>query len=340
LSNDRLTGWLAVVVALGYGIVGVTHFAMPREQLHFGTGVSQAFFRSLAAGHVAFTVHYWSFALTSLLAMGVVLGLRPEPAGPTPPSLRLARVWALLVLALTAVDFLRLWTRALDLAERFATLSPTAQVSGSVLRPPRPDGESVGSEAQADSPPRSFETAADAIFSTRGDRIEVAMAARSKAEPKTRALWTCPKCGLKLVTRNLWHSCGRATLDDWKRRMGPRARAFYERFEQLIARCGSYHVSPAKTRITFLGRVRFAGITRLSEKGMTCGFAMPFALRSPRFAKVTEVAPGWWSHELRLSDPGELDGEIQGWLRRSYRLMGMQERLKTRAQTSRRRTGG
>lgn len=37
-------------------------------------------------------------------------------------------------------------------------------------------------------------------------------------------LWTCPKCGAKLVTRNMWHSCGEATLADWKARMGPRAR--------------------------------------------------------------------------------------------------------------------
>ena len=26
-------------------------------------------------------------------------------------------------------------------------------------------------------------------------------------------LWHCPKCGARLVTRNLWHSCGRFTLE-------------------------------------------------------------------------------------------------------------------------------
>jgi hypothetical protein len=141
-------------------------------------------------------------------------------------------------------------------------------------------------------------------------------------------LWTCPRCGLKFVTKNLWHSCGQATLEEWKRKMGPRALGLYERFERLIAKCGRYHVSPAKTRITFLARVRFAGIARLSEDGMRCNFALPYALRSPRFVRVSEVVPGWWSHELRVSDPRELDAEVQGWLRQSYSLMGMQERLK------------
>jgi hypothetical protein len=140
-------------------------------------------------------------------------------------------------------------------------------------------------------------------------------------------LWVCPKCGARFVTRNLPHSCGNATLDDWHARMGPRARALYDRFEQMIAACGEYHVAPAKTRIAFLARVRFSGITSISEKGMTCAFALPQPIRSSRFVKVEEVVPGWWVHRLRISDPAELDDEVQGWIRESYRLMGMQERL-------------
>jgi hypothetical protein len=144
---------------------------------------------------------------------------------------------------------------------------------------------------------------------------------------RKRPLWTCPKCGAKLVTKNLSHSCGRATVDDWKARMGPRARQFYDRFEQMIAACGDYHVAPAKTRIAFLGRVRFAGITSLSEEGMTCGFSLPHPVSSPRFSKVEEVVPGWWVHRLRITEVDQLDREVQAWLRESYRLMGMQERL-------------
>jgi hypothetical protein len=121
-----------------------------------------------------------------------------------------------------------------------------------------------------------------------------------------------------------------ATLGDWEARMGPRARALYQRFEQLIGKCGPYHVAPAKTRIAFLVRVRFAGVTALSERGMTVSFALPQPLRSARFVKVAEVVPGWWVHRLRITDPKQLDAEVGRWLRRSYRLMGMQERLRLR----------
>jgi hypothetical protein len=88
-------------------------------------------------------------------------------------------------------------------------------------------------------------------------------------------LWTCPKCGAKLITRNLCHSCGQATVAEWRARMGPTAAELFDGFGRLIAACGPYHVAPAKTRIAFLGRVRFAGITSLSEQGMTCAFALP-----------------------------------------------------------------
>jgi hypothetical protein len=151
-----------------------------------------------------------------------------------------------------------------------------------------------------------------------------------------RPLWTCPECGAKLISRNLSHSCGRATLDDWKARMGPRARRLYDRFEAMIAACGEYHVAPAKTRIAFMGRVRFAGITALSEKGMACSFALPTAHKSSRFVKVEEVVPGWWVHRLRVTEPEQLDDELRQWLRESYRLMGMQERLAGRGASPRR----
>jgi hypothetical protein len=140
------------------------------------------------------------------------------------------------------------------------------------------------------------------------------------------SLWTCPKCGARLVTRNLAHSCGRATLAEWQARMGPHARALYDRFEEMIAACGEYYVAPARTRIAFMALVRFAGITRLDESVMHCSFALPSPLQSTRFHKVYEVVPGWWVHELRITHPVELDREVQAWIRESYRVMGLRNR--------------
>lgn len=150
------------------------------------------------------------------------------------------------------------------------------------------------------------------------------------------SLWTCPTCGARLITRNLAHSCGRATLADWQSRMGPRARALYDRFEGLIAACGEYHVAPAKTRIAFMGLVRFAGITRLDETRMHISFALPSPIRSTRFHAVREIVPGWWIHELRVTDPAQLDAQVQAWIRQRIRPMAMSPLGRPRRQ--RRRT--
>jgi uncharacterized protein DUF5655 len=101
----------------------------------------------------------------------------------------------------------------------------------------------------------------------------------------------------------------------------------FERFEQLIAACGPYEVSPAKTRVAFMARVRFAGVTAISERGMTVAFGLPRPLHSPRVRKIEEPTRGWFVHHMRIDSIDELDDELLGWLRESYQEMGLQERL-------------
>ena len=148
-----------------------------------------------------------------------------------------------------------------------------------------------------------------------------------KTPAARRPLWTCPKCGAKFVTRNMWHSCGLAAMADWDARMSPHAKTLFHRFREMIAACGPYHLAPAKTRIAILARVRFAGITAVSDTSITISFVLPKPIRSARFATIKEVAPGWWAHRIRVMETKQLDSQVQAWIRTSYRLFGMQERL-------------
>src|ERR1700752_4549849 len=103
------------------------------------------------------------------------------------------------------------------------------------------------------------------------------------------SLWTCPRGGRKLVGRNLAHSGSSATVASFLRPAGKRERELYRRLERMIAACGPYLVSPAKTRIAFQARVRFAGVTSIGRRGMVIAFSLPEPLASPRFLKVEEV---------------------------------------------------
>ena len=53
-----------------------------------------------------------------------------------------------------------------------------------------------------------------------------------------------------------------------------------------------------RTRIAFLGQVRFAAITKLRVDTVVCSFPLPYALDSALFARVKEVVPDWFVHTL------------------------------------------
>jgi hypothetical protein len=136
------------------------------------------------------------------------------------------------------------------------------------------------------------------------------------------------------------HACSSASVADFLRGKSASARALYAGFERLVAAQGPYLVSPARTRVSFQARVRFANVTALGARGMTCNFALPRPLTSARFSRVQRIQDDWWVHWLRISAARELDRELAGWLARSYRLMGMQQRLRrARARPARAGTG-
>ena len=71
--------------------------------------------------------------------------------------------------------------------------------------------------------------------------------------------WTCPKCGHRFVTRNVWHSCSNYRLADHFKNRSPVARQLFHRWRAVARACGPVTVYAQKTRVVFQARVRFAG---------------------------------------------------------------------------------
>jgi hypothetical protein len=141
-------------------------------------------------------------------------------------------------------------------------------------------------------------------------------------------LWECPRCGAKLVGRNMAHACGPFTVDGFLRDKGPRARALFSAFVALLERCGPVTPAPARTRVAFMTRVRFAGVDTVNERSMLVHFGLPYPLRDqPRIHKIDYYPPSWYVHNLRVRQVAELDEELATWLCESYRLMGDQRRF-------------
>jgi hypothetical protein len=101
-----------------------------------------------------------------------------------------------------------------------------------------------------------------------------------------RPLWSCPRCGAKLVSRNLAHSCGDYSIHRFLAGKSRAGRLLFERFASLIAKCGPCSVAPAKTRVAFMAQVRFASVNRVGTDSIDVHFILPRALESARFRRV------------------------------------------------------
>jgi hypothetical protein len=88
------------------------------------------------------------------------------------------------------------------------------------------------------------------------------------------ALWICPECGARLVSRNLWHSCGHFTLEDLFTKAAPGVLELARRYTDLLRSLGDVQVIPQKTRLVCVARVRFASLEPRKN-----GFRAAFALR-------------------------------------------------------------
>jgi hypothetical protein len=108
---------------------------------------------------------------------------------------------------------------------------------------------------------------------------------------------------------------------------GNRARELFDGFERLIAACGPYEVAPATTRVAFMGRVSFAGVNAISDRGMTIAFGLPRPMRHPRVRKIETSAADGTGTGCASARRRSSTTSCSAGCASSYHQMGMQERL-------------
>jgi hypothetical protein len=139
-------------------------------------------------------------------------------------------------------------------------------------------------------------------------------------------LWHCPKCGARLVTRNLWHSCGRFTLEALFSGSPPGVLAAARKYVALLESLGDVQVLPQKTRLVAVARVRFAGLYP-RKADFLASFALHRWLDSRRIVKTVDYGPRWRAHYVRIASAADVDGELRAWLRESHDVVGVQSDL-------------
>lgn len=149
----------------------------------------------------------------------------------------------------------------------------------------------------------------------------------SEANEGLPSLWVCPRCGARLVSRNLWHSCVQVTLEELFARSEPAALDLARRYVSMLQSLGDVQVIPQKTRLVCVARVRFAGLSPRKD-GFVATFSLHRWLDSPRIVKTVDYGPRWRSHSVSVRSPADLDDELRAWLQESYDIVGMQRGLR------------
>jgi len=148
-------------------------------------------------------------------------------------------------------------------------------------------------------------------------------------QPGGGPLWTCPRCGHGFVTANIWHSCTRITLGDAFERSTTDARAAFDRFVELVGRCGPVTVIAQKSRIVIMARVRFAGATVLRDR-VRLNLALTRRITAPWVVGVEAYGDRWNAHRFEARRPADVDAieELPGLLCEAYHDLGLQESLR------------
>jgi hypothetical protein len=148
------------------------------------------------------------------------------------------------------------------------------------------------------------------------------------ANAPDRPLWTCPRCGHRFVSANVWHSCTSFTLDDAFARSTPEARAAFDAYVALVERCGPIEVIAQASRIVIMGRVRFAGATVLRNR-VRLNIALTRRIEAPWVERIETYGVRWHAHRFIVRSPDDVAAirELPALVCEGYRDLGMQGSL-------------
>jgi hypothetical protein len=99
-------------------------------------------------------------------------------------------------------------------------------------------------------------------------------------------------------------------------------RALFHRFVDIVAACGEYTTSVAKTTITFKGPRRgFAG-ARPNGDRLQGYFDVTYRVADPRIRSASPYQSDLFVHHFRVDSPEQMDDQFARWIADAYDQVG------------------
>ena len=99
-------------------------------------------------------------------------------------------------------------------------------------------------------------------------------------------------------------------------------RPIYERVAEVIASFEDVEVGPRGTYVSFGRPKQFALVQPSTQTRVDVGLRLPGAAATERFVDAGSFGSGNITHKVALAAPGDVDAELEGWLRDAYDARG------------------
>ena len=123
-------------------------------------------------------------------------------------------------------------------------------------------------------------------------------------------LWTCPKCGHRFVTRNMWHSCRRYAVSAVLVGVPKEHVAIFRRFRDLLRAHGPLIALGRRPRtVVFQVRVRFAGI-HFRRTWVDANLWLERRATHPQLSRVaafSDIGSHGYAHYFRFTKAAQMD---------------------------------
>ena len=99
-------------------------------------------------------------------------------------------------------------------------------------------------------------------------------------------------------------------------------RALYQRFVDIVAGCGEYSTSVAKTTITFKGLAAGSRGARPNRDRLQGYLDVTYRVEDPRIRSVAPYQKDLFVHHFRVDSLEQLDDEFVRWIADAYNQVG------------------
>jgi hypothetical protein len=148
-------------------------------------------------------------------------------------------------------------------------------------------------------------------------------------QTKQKELWTCPKCGHKFVTKNIWHSCGNHDFDHHFKGKEPLVYEIFLKYRAMVESLGQVACYSQKTRIVFQDRMRFGGC-QTRKNYLQCALLLTKEYPdNDKIIKIEKFGNKSYGHYFKIEQLSDLDSDFMKLIEEAYQV-GQQKYIKNK----------